>query len=419
MKRLLALACCLAFLTGCTKSGIGLSNSSSQQKQPQISTIDASLPKPANIRTISGRNQIGFEWTLIDNPRITAVAIYKSDVNGSVTKIATIDDRFATHFASVGLEPDTTYYFRFATNAAGGVESDMGAPILAKTLPVLEPVGFIAPVDNLPKKAKIVWKPHSNDAVIEYQIQKTDATGRDWTVVATIGPRLMAEYIDNQVQSGQVYSYRIIAKTFDGQLSIPSKTVQVKPKNLPTAIVDINATKNIPKKIIVQWKGSSQSFLAYQLYRATTPDAAFEPIIRSKETIYYDNILEDGAIRYYKVAIVDKDGLESTAQQVATGTTRPLPPTPIFTQATIAENKVQLAWDRPNIKDPLKYRITKKWGTIQVKEIVIEDIPGTIFVDTDVTPGTKYTYYIQSVDKDGLFSSPSEGVELNVPKLQE
>ena len=418
MKRLLTLACCLAFLTGCSKSGFGLDDSK-KQTQTVTTTIDSTLPKPTNIRTISARNQIGFEWTLVDNPRITAVNIYKSDANNSFTKIATIDDRFATHFANVALEPDTLYYYRFSTNAAGGVESDLGTPISAKTLPVLEAIGFIAPVDNLPKRAKIVWKPHSNDAVIEYQIQKTDSTGREWSTVATVGPRLMAEYIDNQVQSSQVYTYRIIAKTFDGQLSMPSKSVQVKPKNLPMAIVDINATKTIPKKIIVQWRGPNQSFEAYQLYRATTPDAAFEPVVRSKETIYYDNITEDGAIRYYKVAVVDKDGLESTSQQVATGTTRPLPPAPVFTQATIAENKVQLAWERPNTKEPLKYRITKKWGTIKVNEIVVEDVPGTVFVDTDVIQGTKYTYYVQSVDKEGLFSNPSEGVELNVPKLQE
>jgi fibronectin type 3 domain-containing protein len=418
VKKLLILACCLAFLTGCSNNGFGLSKDS-KSKQPQITTIDSSLPKPANIKTISARNQIGFEWTLVDNPRITAVAIYKSDVNGSFTKIATIDDRFATHYADVGLNPDTTYYYRFATNAAGGVESDLGAPITTKTLPVLEAVTFIAPIDNLPKRAKIVWKPHTNDSVIEYQVQKTDTTGRDWTVIATVGPRLLAEYLDVNVQSGQTYVYRVIAKTFDGQLSLPSKTVQVRPKNLPLAIVDINATKTIPKKIVVQWKGPNQSFEAYQLYRATKPDANFEPILKTKETIYNDNIAEDGAVRYYKVAVVDKDGLESTAQQVATGTTKPLPPTPNFTQATVSENKVQLAWERPQYKEPLKYRITKKWGTISPKEVVIEDIPGTIFVDTDVVQGTKYTYYVQSVDKDGLFSTPSDGAELNVPKLQD
>lgn len=417
MKRLLTLACCLAILTGCSSSNFGLSKDSKSKQQ--ITTIDSSLPKPTNIRTISGRNQVGFEWSLIDNPRITAVAIYKSDSNGSFTKIATLDDRFITHYADVGLAPDTTYYYRFATNAAGGVESDLGTPVTVKTLPTLDAVSFIAPVDSLPKRAKIVWKPHPNDSVIEYQVQKTDAAGRDWVLVSTVGPRLMAEYIDTNVQSGQVYNYRVIAKTFDGQLSLPSKTVQVKPKNLPMAIVEINATKTIPKRIVVQWKGPNQSFEAYQLYRAIKPDGTFEPILKTKETIYNDNITEDGAVRYYKVSVVDKDGLESTAQQVATGTTKPLPPSPNFTQASITENKVQLAWDRPQYKEPLKFRITKKWGTVNQKESVIEDIPATVFVDTDVIPGTKYTYYVQSVDKDGLFSVFSDGAELSIPKLQD
>ncbi len=417
MKRLLTLACCLAILTGCSSSNFGLSKDSKSKQQ--ITTIDSSLPKPTNIRTISARNQVGFEWSLVDNPRITAVAIYKSDSNGSFTKIATLDDRFITHYADVGLTPDTTYYYRFATNAAGGVESDLGTPITVKTLPTLDAVSFIAPVDSLPKRAKIVWKPHPNDAVIEYQVQKTDAAGRDWVLVSTVGPRLMAEYIDTNVQSGQVYNYRVIAKTFDGQLSLPSKIVQVKPKNLPMAIVDINATKTIPKRIVVQWKGPNQSFEAYQLYRAIKPDGTFEPILKTKETIYNDNITEDGAVRYYKVSVIDKDGLESTAQQVATGTTKPLPPSPNFTQASITENKVQLAWDRPQYKEPLKFRITKKWGTVNQKESVIEDIPATVFVDTDVIPGTKYTYYVQSVDKDGLFSVPSDGAELSIPKLQD
>ncbi len=40
--------------------------------------VDPSLPKPANIKTMSDRTSIGFEWDYINDPAIEGYKIYRN-----------------------------------------------------------------------------------------------------------------------------------------------------------------------------------------------------------------------------------------------------------------------------------------------------------------------------------------------------
>lgn len=392
----------------------GCANKDSLLDRPKL---DPNLPKPANIRTISDRSSIGFEWEYTNNPAIEGYKIYKGKQDGSSELVATIKDRFASHYADRDLKPDTGYSYRFSSYTKDGVESDATPVVSVKTLPLLEPVSFVAAVNNLPERAKIVWRPHVSPDVVGYVIQKSTEGDKNWSDVADISPRLMAEYIDTNVASGKNYHYRVLAKTFDGLLSKPSETVTVSTKKLPIGVTSIYASKDLPKQIAINWESPAQKeFSFYKLYRADKPDSKFSVIYSGAENRYLDKIDEDGAVRYYKVGVVDKDGLESSHELSATGVTRPKPLTPTFTLATIKENRVYLAWSTTD-KDTVSFRITKKWGGFLNKQsITFTDIKGFSFEDKDVDLGQKYLYSIEAVDKEGITSRPSDDVELFVPK---
>jgi fibronectin type 3 domain-containing protein len=392
----------------------GCANKESLLDRPKI---DPNLPKPMNVRTISDRTSIGFEWEYVNNPVVEGYKVYKSVEGGGSELTTTIKDRFTSHYADKGLKADTAYSYRLSSYTKDGVESDATTVVSVKTKPVLESVSFIAAVDNLPNRAKIVWRPHISPDVVEYTVQKSGPNDKNWDDVAKVSPRLMAEYIDTNVESGKTYYYRVIAKTFDGSYSKPSEIVTVNTKKLPLPATKLYATKDLPKQIAVSWEAPEQKeFDKYNLYRADAPDSKYSLVYTGIETKFLDKIDEDGAVRYYKVAVVDKDALESPFELSATGVTRPKPITPVFTLATIKENRVYLTWTT-NEKEPVTFKITKKWGSFLNKQnITFTDIKGFNFEDKDVDLGQKYQYYIEAVDRDGIISKPSDEVELFVPK---
>ncbi len=392
----------------------GCANKDSLLERPKI---DPNLPKPMNVRSISDRSSIGFEWEYTNNPAVEGYKIYRSAENGGSELVDTLKDRFVSHYADKDLKPDTQYSYRFSSYTKDGTESDATPVVSVKTKPVPEAVSFIAAVDNLPNRAKIVWRPHVSPDVVEYTVQKSGPNDKNWDDIAKVSPRLMAEYIDTKVESGRVYHYRIIAKTFDGVYSKPSEVVAVNTKKLPLPATQVYASKDLPKQIAVSWEAPEQKeFDKYNLYRAEKPDSKYSVVYAGTEKKFLDKIDEDGAVRYYKVAVVDKDGLESPFELSATGVTRPKPLTPSFTLATIKENRVHLAWTS-NEKEPVTFKITKKWGSFLNKQVITyTDIKGFTYEDKDVDLGQKYQYSIEAVDRDGIASKPSDEVELFVPK---
>lgn len=384
-----------------------------------VTKTDTSLPKPSNVRTMSDRTSIGFEWDYPDNPAIAGYRIYRGSPNGGSELIGATKDRFTSHYVDTDLKEETAYSYRFSSYTIDKTESDATPVVSVKTAPQLEAVSFIASVSNLPNRSKIVWRPHVSPEVSGYIVQKSVAGGKNWEDVAKVSSRLMSEYIDKEVDNGKVYYYRVIAKTCDGSYSKPSQAVAVNTKNPPAAIPELGASKNLPRQIALSWQPTIQKeFFAYRLYRADAIDSAYSLIYTGKETKYLDTISRDGETKYYKITVVDKDELESPLSQSfgVMGSTRKSPSAPAFTLATIKDNRVYLTWSNPN-GEAATYKVTKKWGPIIDRQsITYTDIRGLSFEDKEIDLGVKYLYSIEAVDKDGLISKASDDVELFVPK---
>ncbi|HRF56123.1 MAG TPA: hypothetical protein PLV58_01870 [Campylobacterales bacterium] len=380
---------------------------------------DTSLPKPSNVRTMSDRTSIGFEWDYPDSPTIAGYHIYRGSPSGGSELVGVIKDRFMSHYVDTNLQEDTSYSYRFSSYTIDKTESDATPVVSVKTAPQLEAVSFIASVNNLPNRSKIVWRPHVSPEVSGYIVQKSAAGGKNWEDVAKVSSRLMSEYIDKVVDNGKVYYYRVIAKTYDGSYSKPSQAVAVNTKNPPAVIPELGASKNLPKRIALSWQPIVQKeFSAYRLYKADAIDSPYSLIYTGKETKYLDMVSRDGETKYYKITVVDKDELESPLSQSFSvmGAAKKSPNTPIFTLATIKDNRVYLAWNKPN-GESVAYKITKKWGPIIDRQsITYTDIQGLNFEDKEIDLGVKYLYSIEAVDKDGLTSKASDDVELFVPK---
>lgn len=124
---------------------------------------------------------------------------------------------------------------------------------------------------------------------------------------------------------------------------------------------------------------------------------------------YEDLLNSNGAQRYYKVTVVDKDGLESLKQdEPALGQTLVAPAIPSFTSATFDGSGANLSWNR--VERAGSYTLYREGGS---GNRTINGITSTVYNDTSVQSGEVYTYRIIAVDEFGIGSDKSDKVEIS------
>ncbi|MCP4970758.1 MAG: fibronectin type III domain-containing protein, partial [Arcobacter sp.] len=287
-----------------------------------------------------------------------------------------------------------------------------------------EGVSFIQAISNLPRQIKIVWRPHSNERINSYIIQRSNPKTAKWEEIDTVKGRLQAEYIDKDLDDNVIYNYRIVAVTFDNISSLSSEIVKAQTKALPEGILSLNASKNLPRKITLSWEPSQSSdVIKYTIYRSLDSSDYFDKIktVNSQTLKFEDFINEDGKIYFYKISSVDKDGLESNLNiNSVMGVTLSKVSKPIITLAQIQGKKAILNWQSTD-KRSSSYIIYKtiKESFFKTKTIKFEGINDLRFEDKDIIRGVEYSYSIQAVDKFGIVSEKTNKTELVLPKLKE
>ncbi|MFY9141509.1 fibronectin type III domain-containing protein [Sulfuricurvum sp.] len=381
-------------------------------------TIDSTLPIPSMNGFIADITSVAFEWKPVSDPRVTGFYVYRNTPGAEdqkLQRIATIDSRFATHYVDSDLKPGSEYQYRFSAITKEGSESVASETTVVATQPMIAPVSFFQSVGNMPRSAKLLWRPHPNGKINGYILERQNATDQKWVEIATITGRLNAEFIDSNLKDGQVYFYRIKATTFDKLSTEPSETTKVITKPLPPEIKNITSTNDLPRAITLTWEPSTLSDLShYNIYRSSTPNGSFAYHVKLETTSFTDTITEDGKFYFYKITAVDKDGLESPLSSVATqGSTLSKPLTPIAYEGKIVDRAVDLQW-KNNDPRSVSYSVIKttKTSWVSRESIDINNITDTRFHDGDIKPDVDYLYEIVSVDKNGIRSLPTPAIEL-------
>ena len=409
IRTTLSIALVLSLFSGCA-----------QQPAPQKQvTIDSTLPVPSLNGYLADITSAAFEWKPIEDARVSGYYVYRDTPGAEDAKlhrIASVESRYATHFVDNDLQPNTHYQYRFSTYTSSGSESVGSETMLVATQPMIAPVSFFQSVGNMPRSAKLLWRPHPNAKISGYAIERQDVNDQKWSTIATITGRLNAEFIDRDLKDGQVYHYRIRALSFDKLTTEPSETAKVVTKPLPPEIKNITATSNLPRAITLTWEPSPIGDLThYNIYRSSTPNGLFDYHVKLDKTSFTDMITEDGKFYFYKVTAVDKDGLESPLTPVAVqGSTLSKPQAPIAFDGKIVNGAVELQW-KSNDMRTVSFTVVKttKKSWINKESVDINNITGTTFRDTDIKPGTQYSYEVISVDTNGIRSLPTTAIELS------
>ncbi|WP_428737291.1 fibronectin type III domain-containing protein [Sulfurimonas sp.] len=395
--------------------------------KPQVdekTAIDNTLPiiTLTNNGIISDMTSIAFEWNAIVDPRVEKIYIYRTSPEAENKKemqyYDTIKGRFKTHYVDDSVKPNTiySYSFRVATDDSQGRLSKV---YKVNTKPVLQSVSWIHSITGLPRSAKIIWRPHSNQRVQKYIIERKTLEETEWKELDTINDRLNAEYLDGGLKDNYVYMYRIRVKTYDGIVSTPSQLVKVVTKPLPKSVTDIKVTQNLPKAIQIDWEATTQEdFDRYYVYRSENINGNYELIAKLHNNTFSDKIDADGVRYFYRVSVVDKDGLESENEKHSVmGMTLPKPTAPSVLKAELSGSSIVLNWSNndPRVKSYIVVKETKT-GWLDTKRDEFRDISTTNFQDTAITADTTYTYSVYSLDENKILSKASEPVVIVTPE---
>lgn len=409
--------------TFCTASLLILSGCGAKPTPKSEAVVDKTLPivKLTNNGIFVDTNAVAFEWESVKDERVNGVYIYKTKMDSNVTGsdyYDTVNNRFSTHYLDTKIEPDTKYYYYFRTfsDKAESLRSEITS---INSLPVLESVSWIHSIKDMPRSAKIIWRPHTNQKVNSYVIQRRTLEQDVWEDIATIEGRLNAEFLDFGLKDNFVYMYRIKVLTFDNILSTPSQIVKVVTKELPQEVTNIVATRDLPRKIKITWdKSTYKDFSRYNLYRSKNVNGSYELIAKLQNNEFIDAISEDAAQYFYRVSVVDIDDLESNHDnQSVQGLTLSKPKAPAILEAKLIGNKVQLIWNEvdPRTKS---YVLLKSFKTSWFKEVneEVEGITVKRFVDSNIEPNMTYYYKIFAVDENSIRSEPSIKIEFKSPE---
>ena len=383
-KTLLASSIILA-ITGCVTNNT-----------PTIKSSPA-IQKVQEVRALSSRNSVALEWDMVNKSDIAGYYIQRSADAKKYINIATIDSKYTTHFTDTNLKPNTQYYYKISTFNTQHTPS-FATLKMVKTVGELEPISYIVNA-NLKAKGmvKIVFRPHPNENVKGYYVQRFDDEDGKWREIANLTPRLRAEYIDKDLKDGKIYKYRIIAYTFDGIKSKPSKIITTKTLEKPKVILDITPSTNLLRQIELKWKPVPKA-VKYKIYSSSLEYGWFTKLATTNENKYLDIINKDGATRYYKISSIDKYGIESFKSQVVMGSTLDLPKKPIV---SIQKNQQSVEFILSSSDQrAIKYLIKKDDGNVVTK---IHDVQSP-YLDRNIQPKKSYSYKVYAIDENGLVS---------------
>lgn len=401
----------ILILSGCTPSTL---------KPKEVLKIDTTLQKIELTQNgvYADMKAIAFEYKPITDARVKGVYVYRmtGDNDGS-EYYDTIDNRFATHYVDSDIEPARNYRYYFKTFSDSG-ESEASEIISVNSLAPMESVTWIHSINGMPRSAKIIWRPHSDQKVISYIIERKTLEKDEWKEIAVVKGRLSAEFIDTELKDNYIYTYRIRVKTFNDIISNPSQEVRVVTKPLPAGVENLTASNNLPKTIELNWSPSSyEHFAAYNVYRSATHNGDLELISKVQTNHFIDKIDEDGKQYFYKVSVVDNDGLESEHENYSIqGSTLAIPQSPYVTKASYRDGKIELTWNTQDSR-VRKFHVirTYKKGWLDTFKDEYEGITQTMMIDSNVEQGVAYHYQVIAIDEYGLKSKPSLDAEVRVP----
>jgi fibronectin type 3 domain-containing protein len=384
---------------------------------------DRTAPAPASaLDATAGDSFVDLSWTKSSSSDVASYRVYRSESSPVTTlqlPLATVTHPTAS-YTDVTAKNGTTYHYVVVAvdasgNSSAATDSDSATPVDISAPPA--PVGAnAAPGDG---KVTLTWGGQASDAVSFHIYRDThaDVAISGTTKVATRSLADGTSFVDDDVQNGTPYFYRITAVDEADNESESSSEVTATPVpdpdlTAPAVPAGLTATGG-DEQVTVQWDAvtGSSDLRGYRVYRSAT--AGGTGTLVSGETpvsgtSFVDHAVVNGSTYYYRVASLDTTGNESarSAENSATPADRTAPAPVSGVTATAGVNKVTVTWNAaPADSDVTRFRVYRSTMPLSVFPLGFDQF-GTFrvdqprsFVDANVDPDVTYYYAVTALDE--------------------
>ena len=401
-------------------------------------SIDENLPTIQHIKTLSDVSSVAFEWENKDKTQdgsptpIEGFVIFRASQEDllqdskssqentqdtqppqltieSFTRIATLKNPLITHFFDTKLKPKSVYYYLFATLGKNNTMSPYSQAIKVKTS-FIDPVEGVFAISPRPRTIKLIITPHPNPSIKSYLIQRKDSQGKFQTLTE-LKHRLNIEYFDSNLLDSTTYTYRVLAKSFENNLSEPSQEVSARTLDLIESIEGASVSTQLPLKIELTWQPHPKA-TSYRIYADMQNNGNYTLVAKTQQTSYTHALKDHGQSITYQIVGVDQYGFDGELlTQPLVGTTLTRPMTPTITSAQIQGNTIAITWNAPSDNRALKYALYRKDSQTN-RTNRYNNIKTTQFIDKEAKYGIDYSYSVVSIDKFGIESPQSPSVTL-------
>jgi len=377
----------------------------------------------------TAQSDINVSWNSTPNPTYTPYVdswvIYRTGmtptpgVNHFYQPIATVVSS-SSSYPDILITPGMSYSYMVTGRSNNPLETPVAeSPIsvTAITYPNVlawpnAPTGVSANTGS--SATTLYWAPNPTpDTVQSYTFIHNGVPVPAYTVLPN--PTMTAVFPET---GGTTSSYQVVANNAGGAssasntvnvLAVPTIT-QVVSLSQPAALQTPGVT--LTPMVWIYGLGYSTPVIDYTIYRSTSPSFSNSTVVTtlsSPATVFSDPNYTAGFINYYKV--VADNGAGVTANFTLSGLVGvnlwPNPPNNFLVSA--ASNAVTLSWSAPATgSSPVTaygiYKATAS-GAENPTPVVVTALGGQS-VDTQVTPGVVYYYYMNSISG-GLYGLPT------------
>lgn len=382
---------------------------------------DRSPPRPPlDVATTPGEGRVRVDWRVSPQARVVGYHVERSE--GLSEPFGRLTDTLVPLERPTYLDSTVVgarqYFYRVIAVDTAGVESRPGNPIGAvptDTTPPEAPGGLGLTTEA--RTLRVAWQPSSSGDVTGYHVFRGEEADR--LVRVTEEPVEDTMFVDSGVPEegglhpGRRYHVSVLAVDRSGNASDGARDSVTIPDNVaPMAPTALQATSHHGRWVQLRWSASPTRDVArYALRRAGQGDTvAIGERSAGDAYALRDTTARTGSTYVYALAAIDSAGNESDAavDTLAFGDPTP-PPPPRHVAVRVADEGVEVRWERVVSRDLAGYRVFRATVPTGVYEPVSGHIPAgdeRVFVDADAD-GTHY-YRVRAVDTSGNRSAPTD-----------
>ena len=361
-------------------SGKGINNSATGKV-----TIKAILATPKISSLTNTDKGIKVSWGKVTGAEKYRV-FYKTGT-GSWTKLA---DTTSTSYTFTGAKAGTKYTFTVRCITSDGKTFASKYDTTGKSITCESQFATpkLSAVSNTATGVKITWGKVTGAA--KYRVFYKTASG-SWTKA---GDTTSTSFTWTKAKSGTKYTFTVRCidkdgKKFTSAFDTAGKTITY------IAAPKLSSVSNTATGVKIAW-GKVTGAAKYRVFYKTG-SSGWKQLTDTTSTSYTWKGAKSGTKYTFTVRCISKDGKSYTGAYDTTGKTITYIAAPKISSLSKTSSGVQVKWGK--VTGAVNYKVFRK--TANGSWTAVGTTTGTSFVDKTAKKGTKYTYTVRCVSKDG------------------